>query len=374
MVPPSPGSMRRANSTIPAPSDRAGRGSVPGRRGAAEVARERRPEPVLGTRGRRPGRRLRPAPPGFRSARRGRPGADTPVRSSRVLVHPSTAEAPYPQRVRMAAGVGERDSPIDSLDSQDRPRGSAPPPASSPRRSVGVGQGPHVQGHLQAHQGSVHVLGDCSPGCDDYGGIHSLNESDEKFTTEAVFNDLKIPKQGNPAPPGSPLSLKAGQLGRADPGELNLSETYWTQENPNAPVNCHAISSTRTRSRPTSSPRPRAPPRASTWTSRRVSSFEPSSVQGTNCDTAGADKWTRSTRRSSSRRRRLPPRHAHGAGRPAARKAPEAPRRRQSGAMSFHQDKAKRLPPGNLRELLPRRLHVRPVSAPARSVSVARTG
>jgi hypothetical protein len=131
----------------------------------------------------------------------------------------------------------------------------------------------------------------CSPGCDEFGGIHSLSESDEHFTTEVVFNDLKIPKKGNPAPPGSPLSLKASEWDEKTFGNWHLSETYWTQDNPNAPVKCHGILFDADKK----------PPHIFSTTKSSAASldvdiqagelFKPSAVQGTNCDVAGADKW-----------------------------------------------------------------------------------
>ena len=175
----------------------------------------------------------------------------------------------------------------------------------------------------------------CSPGCDDFGGIHSLNRERREFHHRGRLRRPQDPQAGEPCSPGARSSLKAGQWDEQTLVNWNLSETVLDAGQTHRSTATES-SSTRT-SRPTSSPRPRAPPRASTWTSRRVSSSSRPRCRG---------RTAHGGRRQVAR---LLPGGLRAAGdgyfpdcstarvEPAARKAPEAPCRRQVG---------QELPPG----------------------------
>lgn len=91
---------------------------------------------------------------------------------------------------------------------------------------------------LDLEKGKFSSSWSCSPECDKYGGYHSLSEEDH-FALNAHYDGLKIPSSGPAVTPGHPISMKAaGYATDFENSTWALSGTYWTQDNPNAPLNC----------------------------------------------------------------------------------------------------------------------------------------
>jgi hypothetical protein len=127
----------------------------------------------------------------------------------------------------------------------------------------------------------------CLPGCGDYGGIHRFAESDENVNIDTVYEGLKIPLKGRP----NTNMVVRGKSDVGPVGNWSLIETYWTQDNPNAPVNCHGVLFE-------TSPDPPEIFAGSGTTAQTLnldvqsgSLFQPKTVAGTNCDQVNAEKW-----------------------------------------------------------------------------------
>jgi hypothetical protein len=127
----------------------------------------------------------------------------------------------------------------------------------------------------------------CLPGCQDYGGIHRFAESDENVNVQTLYEGLKIPRQGRP----NTLMVVRGKSDTSALGNWNLVETYWTQENPNAPVNCHGLLFDTSQDSPEIVAASGTTAQTLKLDVQSGSLFQPKLVQGTNCDVAGADKW-----------------------------------------------------------------------------------
>jgi hypothetical protein len=131
----------------------------------------------------------------------------------------------------------------------------------------------------------------CLPGCADLGGIHAFSETDENFLTRIDYAGLKIPKKGNAAPHGSPISIKADDWDSDTLGNWHLAETYYFDGNPNTQANCQGLLFNADHK----------PPHIFSGSNNSAShlhleiqagkTFKPASVTGANCNTAVGDQW-----------------------------------------------------------------------------------
>jgi hypothetical protein len=73
---------------------------------------------------------------------------------------------------------------------------------------------------------------DCQCNHDNVGGFHTISLSDNHFTTHTLYLGLKIPRRGDP---GS-IKLQANSWDAS--GAWSVSGSYWTNTNPDSPINC----------------------------------------------------------------------------------------------------------------------------------------
>jgi hypothetical protein len=97
--------------------------------------------------------------------------------------------------------------------------------------------------YLHITKGKFDSSYSCLPGCEQYGGYHSLNETDgvtsaggSALALVADYDGLSVPRQGAAAKPGHPIVIKSDVFSVL--GGFQLFGTYWTSDNPDTPLNC----------------------------------------------------------------------------------------------------------------------------------------
>jgi hypothetical protein len=140
---------------------------------------------------------------------------------------------------------------------------------------------------FEIRQGKYFSNYSCLPGCEDDGGIHAFHETDENVSITTTYDRLQLSAKGRP----SSLLVVHGEQDTSEVGNWNYFGSFWTNQDPNTTYNCHGLLFITDKRAPEILAAPHQTDRGLNLYVESGELFQPKSVSGTNCDAAGAEHF-----------------------------------------------------------------------------------